>query len=71
MLRKIREEISCKKFALCNIMSISDYARIRLDIGIETKIEINKLEERKPILSLENFALISQIQSQFQFQSVV
>jgi len=71
MLRKVREEISCKKFALYNIMSISDYARIRLDIGIETKIEINKLEERKPILSLENFALISQIQSQFQFQSVV
>lgn len=71
MLRKIREEISCKKFGLYNIMSVSDYARIRINIGIETEIKINKLEERKLILSLVNFALISQIQSQFQFQFVV
>ena len=38
MLRKVREEISCKKFALYNIMSISDYACIRLGISNETEI---------------------------------
>jgi len=40
-------------------------ARIRLEIEIEIGLEFNQLEEeRKPISSLVNFALIDLIQSQ-------
>jgi len=34
--------------------------RIRLEIEIEIGLEFNQSEERKPILGLVNFALISQ-----------
>jgi len=35
-------------------------ACIRLEIGIEIELEFNQSEERKPISSLVNFALIGQ-----------
>jgi len=35
-------------------------ARITLEIGIEIRLEFNQSEERKPISSLVNFALIGQ-----------
>jgi len=46
-------------------------ARIRLEIGIETGLEFNQSEERKPISDLVNFASISQNPIQFQSQSLV
>jgi len=46
-------------------------ARIRLKIENEIGLEFNQLEERKPISSLVNFALIGQNPIQSQSQSVV
>jgi len=44
---------------------------IRLEIEIEIGLEFNQLEERKPISSLVNFALIDQNLIKCQSQSVV
>jgi len=46
-------------------------AGIRLEIKIEIRLEFNQSEERKPISSLVNFALIGQIPIQSQSQSLV
>jgi len=49
------------------VQNIFCKTRIRLEIEIEIGLEFNQSEERKPISSLMNFALIGQnpVQSQF------
>jgi len=40
------------------IVDTGPNSRIGLEIGIEIKLEFNQSEERKPISSLVNFALV-------------
>jgi len=60
----------CLRFCMCHGL-YKAYIRLEIEIEIEIGLVFNQSEERKPISSLVNFALIGQNSIQSQSQSLV